>query len=278
MRINMFDDADVMRDRNRICNQAFKKIPVLTVPAPKIIAELNSIQCEDKEFVNYKNQIISVLDQPKELITFESVDIEDNTTKKVVTDSHFNLETLGVCRYCDQYTIVVDLSDILDLVAHAITGCNPDKVREMPNYSEFSRALLGFREDANSALMFREFIMADTNITKWINDFIPKYNTNDMNQENAIERTIMMLAEIQTQIVFTMNDFKFYIASYMAQYVGSKIRSFGYDKIIVSHFSRLDGEHSIVLDGYERKIKVESYTRFEYAHKFAERCNVKLHE
>lgn len=272
----MFKDADAMRDRNRICNQAFKKIPVLTTSAEKIINELNSIQCVDEKFVAYKNQLISTLDRPKELISFETVDIEDNVTSKAVADSHFNLETLGVCRYCDTYTVVIDLSNILDLVLHRITGCNPDKVSEMPNYEEFSKALLGFKETANPTLLFRDFITVDTEVSKWINDFIPKYNTDDVNQENAIEKTIMMLAEIQTQIIFTLNDFKFYIASHLSQYAGVKIRSFDYDRIIVSHFKELDADCTLILDGYKRKINVKSYKKFEYAHALADECNSKL--
>lgn len=59
-----------------------------------------------------------------------------------ITDSHIEIEKLGVCNYHRKYSVIISMEDSLDYLLHRLSGSSIESVRNMPNYKNVSRALM----------------------------------------------------------------------------------------------------------------------------------------
>ena len=82
-------------------------------------------------------------------------------------DNLFLLEILGVGKYCKKYSVVLDMSDCLDYILHRLSGCSISSVRQLQDYDNISKNIIGLNFDELQNLTFSDLFALDDKLAKY---------------------------------------------------------------------------------------------------------------
>lgn len=60
-------------------------------------------------------------------------------------DNLFDIEALGIGQYAMKYQNIISFEDHLDFILHVVSGCDPDRVRSIPNYHAISKSIMSLK-------------------------------------------------------------------------------------------------------------------------------------
>lgn len=64
-------------------------------------------------------------------------------------DNLFDIEALGVGLYAKKYQNIISFEDHLDFILHIVSGCDPDRIRDIPNYHAISKSIMSLKPFAD---------------------------------------------------------------------------------------------------------------------------------
>lgn len=180
-----------------------------------------------------------------------------------ISDSHNEIEKLGVCRYGKPYTTIISLEDSLDYVLHRLSGASIENIRNVRGYDTLSRALMKLNYEALQGFTVDSFLSLDARLDKYVMSLFSKVDDSDGMEQNtfllSFIRNILMEASSVTEYV------SFYFNSLQEQGT-SVIRSKSFCTFVITSAQKLDGEIIIRDSGYEDyKLLVRSFEKKEYA-------------
>ena len=123
MQIDLFSDSMMTRTNNRSVKQIEKRSFSLDVTLATIETKFKELLPEE-EFALFRRSV------------YESINVKREYTGIGTNfcDNKLYLEYLGIGKYAKDYTVIVDLSNCLDYILHRLTGCDPNKIRNIENY------------------------------------------------------------------------------------------------------------------------------------------------
>ena len=158
---------------------------------------------EKKQLVGYLvRRQIEIVDVIDEYMTFTADDIYTQQHIKDVisnidkgrrytsifgkaSDSHFEIEKLGICKGCKKYTTILSLEDSLDLILHNLCDCDYNLLFDnIKDYQRFSRGILSVNYDIMGNLTLDNLFGID----KKLDDYLINLNMNSKDSYNFLEK------------------------------------------------------------------------------------------
>lgn len=181
-----------------------------------------------------------------------------------VVDRYFELDSLGLEKYSKKYTAVATTWDCLDLVLNHICGANIEKVRNIDNYKQISRALITGDFDLMSKLSFQSLVNVDDRLDEYL---VAYYSASEDKYEFLRTITQAISTEAQAILDNTMSRFR----TYYEEYYGDTIvlRAMSGSRLIIG--SEKPFEYELRLDDHYY-LKVRTYEKFEYINHVQDTC------
>ena len=180
-------------------------------------------------------------------------------------DNLFLLEILGVGKYCKKYSVVLDMSDCLDYILHRLSGCSISSVRQLQDYDNISKNIIGLNFDELQNLTFSDLFALDDKLAKYLSSLI-RSASEDYTDPNRIIQEFVL--KFYTEVVSEVSSIKDYCMMFLQQLnPGSFVyRSKSYTSSVATSDVAINEQIVIKAnncDDYE--LVVRSYEMFEYA-------------
>lgn len=158
MLIDLFKDTSVVNTVNRVSNQIETRgfEPILS------LSEIHARLPKNKKYPDYVAEIEKLL-QTKRCYT------------KIMSagcDNLFLLEQLGIGAYTLDYIVTLDFSDCLDSALSSLSGCSPEVIRAIPNYSEISRGIINLDLEILQKVQFKTFFNLDPKLDAFLQELL----------------------------------------------------------------------------------------------------------
>lgn len=254
MLIDLFRNNEIDKKSNRTGNQ----IESRKFQLERSLAPLDEIESDLPEFKKYKEACYGWQGGKREY-----GDIIGN-----FYDPWYDLELLGVARYAKSYTVVVDFSECLDIILSVISGCDPQSIRKLKNYSQISKELLNFELTDSTQIPITDLIDLDKELTRWFNELIYAKRSY-LCSADLQDAAYSVLFSFYSEILGTLEHMKDYVGTYLGDLglPNTVYRSKSKSSILVSTDTRLEQESEIVLryGEYTSTAKCYCFKPFEYA-------------
>ena len=245
MLIHLFQDEDLI-------NKSSTKLGQLRTRNCDIITDLSHYHQEVAASADAKFHIDSVI---KTMHTSRSY----REIFGKITDSHSEIEKLGVCKYAREYTAIVSLEDSLDYILHRLSGADVSKIRNIFGYREISRGLLKLNYEVLEFFNFSSLFDVDTKLNSYLDKLLEQAAEGEVPFLNLfIQDVLTESSKVIEYIGFFYND----------TLPDSAIRSKTFCSFIISTATHVEDEiliHSQGKDDY--RIKVRSFKKGEYLNK-----------
>lgn len=186
---------------------------------------------------------------------------------KAGCDSLWELEALGIGEWCRTWTVMIDLSDALDLLMHLEFNCSVDECRAMQDYETVSKSLLNYKFD-NGTTKFGVLFFESAVMSKAYMQIIKEIEENPTyaccTQDEKMSHFVFT---VYSRILQKAADVKDYIvAALQAMFPGQIIyRSKNFSSAIMTSDVEINSDLVLKHDDLEYTIKVRSYKRYEWA-------------
>lgn len=190
-----------------------------------------------------------------------------------LTDSHNEIEKLGVCKGHKRWNVIVSLEDSLDYILHRLCGADMNNIRNMPNYKQVSRALLKLNYEAMVA-SFGDLREADEKVDSYFTQLFSSTETEDL-EEAALNFQKTFVLKIMSQLSTILE----YV---VLAYYYDTVESAGYKKgalvlrskslccFVLSSDVKIEEELIIKSPGFEDyTLKIHSFEKYEYLEKMS---------
>lgn len=182
------------------------------------------------------------------------------------SDNLYELETLGVGKYCKEYTVIIDFSNALDYILHRSFGCNLNDIHKIKQYMHVSQSMLNYdfskTADMNFGILF--------DISPELNEHLATYLKQAEESNIGVDaRMPTVVYRFYTEILSNLSSVKDYVITYLhaKQPKGSFVyRSKNFSSVLASSDYPIEETLELVQDGFETyTVKAHSYRQFEYA-------------
>lgn len=254
MLINLFKNEQIVKNSNQLGHQIMTR----GFQLDKQLTYLNEIKSDSDNFLKYREECFKTAETTR---NYSNI-ISNNY------DSHFNLELLGIAKYTRQYTVVVDLSESLDLILSILSNCELEAIRKLNNYTKVSKDILNFELEQSEKISITDIIDLDRNLSRWFNSLTYR-KRGSICAVDLQDATYSILFSFYTELQNALEQTKDYIGTFLQKVglPGSVYRSKSKAAIIVSSDVILDDDEPLLL-GYNGKVsEVKCYCLkpFEYA-------------
>lgn len=252
MQIDLFEDSSII------------------VRAGQPLGYMADRKCEVVENLDiYKDKIAEDLDEKFHIESVVKASGTDRTYVRLfgdMTDSHNEIEKLGVCKHCRRYTTIISLEDSLDYILHRLTGCSVEKARSLTSYDVVSRALMKLNFDAMEGIEFGHIMETDPAVSSYLDKL---YSSLDCEEENKQFEflsmfTSSMFSEIKRVLEYTVFEYLFSLDKGTAVLRSKSLCSF-----VLTSDKKLEDELIIKCEGFEDyRLKVRSFEKWQYLEDF----------
>ena len=256
MQVDLYSSSEVMGNASRLCKQ-------IETRQFKAVYDVDGVRAVLGQYP--EAAVDSVLDRLKQVAskgrTYEHIGCAG-------CDSVWELEALGLGEYSKEYSVIIDLSQALDLIMQLEFQCSREECRSMKNYEGVSRSLMNFdfRDSSEKfgVLFFESNVMskAYVQIFKGVEEN-PQYS--NCTQD---EKMSYFVYEFYSRILNRASEIKDYIvADLQKKYPGQIIyRSKSFSSAIMTSSIKLDGELTLSLwEKEDYTLNIRSYKRYEWA-------------
>jgi hypothetical protein len=233
----------------------------------KTLGSLRKKGCEViDDLSGYESQVACTVDEDyhiRSVLTAKDSEREYSEFMGKISDSHLEIEKLGVCRYAKEYTTIISLEDSLDYILHRKCGADLQAVRSIEGYDVLSRNLLKFNFDGLLGFTVDSLCGVDPKLDAFIASLVKDTPEHTDGVENEF------LLEFVKSVILESCSIIEYVGLYYnsVQSKGtSVIRGKSFCSFVLTTAERQDGEIVIVSEGYSNyKLKVRSFAKKEYA-------------
>lgn len=180
-------------------------------------------------------------------------------------DNLFEVEALGIAKYCKRYTMILDLSDSLDYMLHRLSKCNIDAIRNMPNYSKISNAIMNYRFDDVEQIFFNSFFQIDHALDEYFVKLLGTANDVTISSDNKMN---WIVNKFYVDIINTACSVKDYTMTFLRSKLQKNTfayRSKSYSAALASVENVFDENIIFHQDGYEDyNVDIKCYEPFGY--------------
>jgi hypothetical protein len=245
---------DLFKD-TRLINENSKNLGLLRNRKCDVMEDLSYYEQEvacsiDKGF--HISSVLSNKDAPRSYFDFYGK----------ISDSHNEIEKLGVCKYAKPYTTILSLEDSLDYILHRLCKADIAKVRSISEYDLLSRSLLKLNFDGMKGFTFEEFFKADTNVEKFL---LSMYNSVPSESEDKNHDFLLSFVSSLIKEVSAVAEYISFAYNASLDKDTSVIRSKSFCSFVLTTSNKLEDELVIRSDGFDDySLKVRSFERKEY--------------
>lgn len=257
MQIDLFKRDSINRDCNRIGNQILTRKFELA----QSIAPLDEIESNNSKFLVYRDRVHKLINEQKKPIQ----------VGRIKADSHAELELLGIGKYANIYTVVLDFSDTLDFILAEVSGCRQEAIRGMEGYGDISAAFLNYSFDNACDIDMGKFLDVDPELNRFINSIIMKHQR-EMREAAVRDIAYIVLTDFYEQVTDFLQRAQNYVARAACVELASAqpvYRSKTLTKVILSSNTPIMDNFEIVGENARTTIIPCSYGVFEYAKRLA---------
>lgn len=255
MQVDLFKNDAVLAESFRLRKQMETRGFQLDFPVDGIL----------KELADYPMDLVQpVLNELRNLATQQrTYDFIDDAG----CDNLWKLEALGLGKYSREYTVIIDLSEALDLLMELEFGCCREECRQIPNYQEVSRRLMNFDFEGASekfGVLFFESEMMTKAYLRLFEEIESSAAAINYSQDEKMSRFVFKFYSRILQKASAVKDYV--VCDLQRQYPGCMIyRSKNFSSAILTSDMRLDDELVLRLpSGNDYKLKLHQYRRYEW--------------
>jgi hypothetical protein len=179
-------------------------------------------------------------------------------------DNMFLFEACGLERGSTENTLIVDFSESLDYVLHRLSGCSVQAVRNIPDYSNISKAVMNLQFSKLQGVTMGVFLESDTLLKEYITNLLAEASKKEDNDSEALQQ---MLYLFFSNVMYEVSRLKDYCMQYLIKHLDSKViyRSKSFAASAASCSSRINMELVLRSDGYDDYVlPLHSYKTLEY--------------
>lgn len=181
------------------------------------------------------------------------------------SDSLFEVEALGIAKYCKKYVAILDLSCALDYVLHRLCKCNMEAVRNIEEYQTISYAIMNYDFERTEQILFDSFFQVDPRLDEY---FIRLLESTDDVTISSDNRMNWVINRFYMDILGMANNIKNYTMTFMQSRLKSgtfAYRSKSFSSALAATSNLLDEQIIFHQDGYEDyNVELRCYEPFGY--------------
>ena len=257
MQIDLFKSRTYNSSYHKLGNSVEKRQFELD-PSLGTIDDLDKhVVCYDKQQLeSYKSKLKSLVDSGRE---YQHIGLAGS-------DSLFEVEALGIAKYCKRYTLILDLSDSLDYMLHRLCKCNMSAIRGIPEYSKISRAIMNYDFEDVGEILFNTFFQVDPRLDAYLVSMLTSSDNVTISSESKMDWVVnnFYTAILNTSVA---------VRDYTMQVLSSKLprgtfayRSKNFSSSLAAIEEPFDDKIVFHQEGYEDYVvDVSYYAPFGYA-------------
>lgn len=179
------------------------------------------------------------------------------------SDSHSDIEKLGVCKYQLDYTVIISLEDSLSYLLHRLCGADMERIQSIKDYKYISRGILKLNYDIIENYNFNVLSDADPAVAAYMDTL---YSSCEAEDEE--DRSNEFIAKFIKEIMGMLSAVLEYVVFYYYTHSGNKslkLRSQSFSSFVLTSDTKVEDTIEIVSEGYQaHTLIVRSFATREY--------------
>lgn len=188
-----------------------------------------------------------------------------------MSDSHIEIEKLGVCKHQKAYSVILSMEDSLDYLLHRLTGARLDNIRNVPDYKQISRALLKLNYPALGDKNIGVFRDCDEKIDEYFEKLFIEAKGDTPNEKvDNVQSEFFMSVLKELKWVLDYTTFHYFLTKKNSPEFASKsgglvLRSRSFCSFVMTSDVKLEDELILRCEGNDDyRLQVRSFERNEY--------------